>query len=161
MYVKIDILWNSGMQKIAFFRILQIQPTLNHIQTKICILQSLTKYLDSFFSKSVKRETVWSVFSMTVLFTLGFEVCVIYQFLTKVISLFPRKVIKYFCNPGFHFWGQEVIECDPDQGWLGSLGTCLVDSSLNKIAYSSSSGVDANVPIRQNKFEGNYHFQHY
>ena len=79
----------------------------------------------------------------------------------KVISLFPRKVIKYFCNPGFHFWGQEVIECDPDQGWLGSLGTCLVDSSLNKIAYSSSSGVDANVPIRQNNFEGNYHFQHY
>ena len=35
----------------------------------------------------------------------------------KVLKLYPRKVVKYFCHPGFHLWGQDIVECDPDQGW--------------------------------------------
>ena len=32
----------------------------------------------------------------------------------KVLKLYPRKSIKYFCDPGFHLWGQEIVECDPE-----------------------------------------------
>ena len=72
----------------------------------------------------------------------------------KVLKLYPRKSIKYFCDPGFHLWGQEFVECDPDQGWPNNVESsfCLVDSALNKLAYSSSSGKRAIIPLKKGKY---------
>ena len=76
----------------------------------------------------------------------------------KVLKLYPRKSVKYFCDPGFHLWGQEIVECNPDQGWpnndksTSSSSVCLVDSALNKLAYSSSSGKSAIIPLKRKKY---------
>ena len=75
----------------------------------------------------------------------------------KVLKLYPRKSVKYFCDPGFHLWGQEIVECNPDQGWpnndkKSSSSVCLVDSALNKLAYSSSSGKSAIIPLKRKKY---------
>ena len=42
-----------------------------------------------------------------------------------------------------------------DQGWpnnVDSSSTCLVDSALNKLAYSSSSGKKATIPLKKEKY---------
>ena len=50
----------------------------------------------------------------------------------------PKKTVKYYCYPGFHFWGQEIAICDPDLGgWqIEDPPQCLVDVALNKVAFA-------------------------
>ena len=65
----------------------------------------------------------------------------------KVLTLFPKKVVKYFCHPGFHLWGSETAECNAEVGW--SRGPqCLVDFGLRKLATASSNGLEAEIPLQ-------------
>ena len=79
-----------------------------------------------------------------------------------MLKLYPRKIVKYFCYPGFHLWGQDIVECDPENPTWPKNGTfvnCLVDSALNKIAFASSSGLKALIPLNNAKYskhKGNF-----
>ena len=67
----------------------------------------------------------------------------------KVLKLIPRKTVKYFCYQGYHLWGDEVVECDPEIGWQQKEYSvqCLVDVALNKIAFSSTTRLE-NGPLQ-------------
>lgn len=57
----------------------------------------------------------------------------------KVLSLVPKKSVKYSCQKGYFLWGQEILQCDPVLGWPNIKAQCLVDSAQNKVAFSSNS----------------------
>lgn len=58
----------------------------------------------------------------------------------KVLKLLPLKTVKYSCQKGYHLWGQEIVQCDPDKGgWPAKVqAQCVVDSAESKIAFASS-----------------------
>ena len=73
----------------------------------------------------------------------------------KVIKLLPLKTIRYFCHPGFHFWGEEIASCDPEIGWEKLKAECLVDVANHKLALSSTSKTTAPLPL-----QGQWHSNH-
>ena len=78
----------------------------------------------------------------------------------KVLKLVPFKTIRYFCNPGFHLWGEEILSCDPKIGWgQGQNVQCLVDAARGRLSTSSTSKSRAFLPIQGKwgtKHEGLY-----
>jgi hypothetical protein len=51
----------------------------------------------------------------------------------KVLNLYPRKIVQYFCHEGYHLWGgqneETILACDPDR-YVSMKGCVIYNSKL-------------------------------